>query len=214
MVLRQSGGLVRIGLDFSGLCFYHLDMDHQEFGGVAERVVVTFHRAESGKASREEQRRSLCASGYVYSGKLQLLGEGARVVLELPVQTGGWMSADSPFARAGLYPADATWGNYEPTDYPDTAFPALPEPTELGTLRTGMHRGFRVPDPPGTGRSYLMVHASTRYGSEGCISTPDADGWERFCACMAELHERGVQAIPLQVSYTCAAPDPLRCPRR
>ena len=176
------------------------------------RVVVVFHSAESGKVSSEEQRKSLCASGYVFCGEMQLLDARGNLVLELAVQSGGWMSPDSPFAREGLYPVDAAWGSYEPCQYPDTAFPALAAPTELGTLRTGMHRGFRVPDPPGTGRSYLMVHASTRYGSEGCISTPDAEGWELFCAHMAALHESGVEAVPLEVTYRCAPPEPHRCP--
>lgn len=176
----------------------------------AAYVEVHFgERAEQG-VSPEQIEGSYCASGYVYLGKL-VLRSGAGV-WELPVQTGGWMSPESPFARDGLCPTLPLWGAYLPREYPDTAFPALPGDTQLGTLRTGKLRGFRVPDPPGTGRSALMVHDSVRFGSEGCISTPPGEAWELFCAEMARLHSLGVQSLPLRVVYDCAPPDPLRCP--
>lgn len=158
----------------------------------------------------EQLGGSYCASGYIFLGELTLfLGNSS---LTLPVQSGGWMNADSPFKRAGLCPADASWGAYVPELYPDTAFPALPGPTSLGTLRTGKRRGFRVPDPPGTGRSALMVHDSERYGSEGCISTPAGEQWERFCVYMNELYQSGIESIPLRVLYDCPPPEPQRCP--
>ena len=175
------------------------------------RVQVVFAGVAAAGVNPAEQRASRCASGYVFEGRLELLGEGGSVLLALPVQTGGWMSSDSPFARAGLCPADPTWGTYNPLHYPDTAFPALAGETTLGTLRTGRHRGFRVPDPPGTGRTYLMVHASTRFGSEGCISCPAEREWELFCEHMAALHESGVESIPLRVVYACRLPEPMRC---
>ena len=184
---------------------------HEGMGKAAAQVVVEFCSAESPERHPEEQHASYCASGRVFHGTMRLCAEDGSTLVALPVQSGGWMCEDSPFRRAGLCPPDATWGAYDPLMYPDTAFPALPEPTCLGTLRTGRHRGFRVPDPPGTGRTFLMVHASTRYGSEGCISCPDGADWERFCAELARLNEAGVDSLPLVVRYTCPPPDPHRC---
>ena len=176
------------------------------------RVQVVFAGVAAAGVNPAEQHASYCASGYVYEGRLELLDEEGAPRLTLPVQSGGWMSHDSPFARAGLCPADPTWGAYNPLHYPDTTFPALAGETTLGTLRTGVHRGFRIPDPPGTGRTFLMVHASTRFGSEGCISSPAEREWELFCEAMAELHERGVESIPLRVVYEQSRPDPHRFP--
>lgn len=133
--------------------------------------------------------------------------------MELAVQTGGWMSSDSPFCRAGLCPDDTHWGAYEPMLYPDTAFPALDGETIMRTERSGRLRGFRIPDPPGTGRSALMIHDSARFGSEGCISTQDVQGWEKFCVFMQEINARGVESIPLHVTYACDAPNPNRFPQ-
>ena len=171
-------------------------------------VEVRFTERAERPVSEAEHEGSYCASGYVFLGRLVLRGCGEE--LELPVQTGGWMNADSPFKRAGHCPADPTWGAYEPRMFPDTAFPALDRETTLGTLRTGKRRGFRVPDPPGTGRSALMVHDSVRYGSEGCISTPAGEAWEAFCAAMERLNAAGVQSVPLRVAYDCPAPAPER----
>lgn len=172
-------------------------------------VEVVFAERAKREVLEHEQGASLCAAGYVYTGSLRLHA-GARSV-QLPVQTGGWMNADSPFARAGLCPpASAKWGEYAPQLLPDTAFPALAEPTMLSTERTGKRRGFRVPDPPGTGRSALMVHVAERYGSEGCISTPDLEGWEAFCSAMAELRSAGHDAVPIRVVYTSPLPEPSR----
>ena len=176
------------------------------------RVCICFDSISPAGVDGAEQRDSLCASGFVFVGQLHLRGTDGQCMVTLPVQTGGWMSRFSPFARAGLCPADTSWGSYVPQNYPDTAFPALSAPTSLGTLRTGMLRGFRVPDPPGTGRTDLMVHAAERFGSEGCISTPDAAGWEAFCAQMAALYAAGVGSIPLEVIYTCEPPNPTRFP--
>lgn len=175
-------------------------------------VRVVFSQVDPIGVHPEEQRASYCASGHVFLGEMLLLDAEAHPLMALPVQSGGWMSKDSPFAREGLCPADPTPGHYEPRLYPDTAFPQLPAPTTLGTLRTGMHRGFRVPDPPGTGRSFLMIHASTRYGSEGCISTPDLELWEQFCDHLAALYAAGFVSIPLCVVYECPPPHPHRCP--
>lgn len=175
-------------------------------------VRVHFTRIAEAQTHPEGQGVSYCASGYVFLGKLELVGADGSLLSELEVQTGGWMSTDSPFARQKLCPPNPTWGSYVPQEYPDTAFPLLSEPTVLGTLRTGRLRGFRVPDPPGTGRSWLMVHDSTRRGSEGCITTPPGELWEAFCAYMAQWHAEGRESIPLTVSYTCAPPNPLRCP--
>lgn len=174
-------------------------------------VEVRFAERAAQLVDEGQQENSLCASGYVYLGVLNLTCGELRLVL--PVQTGGWMSADSPFVRAALCPENTAWGAYNPRLYPDTAFPALPGDTVLGTLRTGKRRGFRVPDPPGTGRSALMVHDSVRFGSEGCISTPPGAAWEAFCAAMLDLHSQGVESIPLRVVYDCPEPDPTRCPR-
>lgn len=173
-------------------------------------IEVHFTEISATPVRAAEHEASLCASGYVFLGRLQL-HHGAEL-LELAVQTGGWMSAESPFARESRCPASPEWGSYTPPLYPDTAFPALPGETSLGTLRTGKRRGFRVPDPPGTGRSALMVHDSVRFGSEGCISTPPGEAWENFCAVMHNLHTQGVQSIPLRVIYDCPPPEPLRCP--
>ena len=176
------------------------------------RVRVRFSGVSASGAKPEEQRASRCASGYVFEGLMELCDAEGCPLVSLPVQSGGWMCEDSPFTRAGLFPEDATWGAYEPRLYPDTAFPALEGETLLGTLRTGRHRGFRIPDPPGTGRSFLMVHSSTRFGSEGCISCPDGEEWERFCSFLAELFAQGVKSIPLRVAYDCPPPDPTRFP--
>ncbi len=162
---------------------------------------VIFYAVSANPVRREEQRRSLCASGCVRLGVLRLRSTALhRLLLEMPVQTGGWMSANSPFARAGLVPDDTTWGAYNPADLPDTCFPNIGN-TELGTERTGKLRGFRVPDPPGTGRTFLMVHFAERYGSEGCISTPDPAAWQQFCSIMADLHAAHVPTIPLRICY-------------
>lgn len=172
-------------------------------------IEVQFTERSAAPVREAEQEGSLCASGYVFLGELRLFCGGE--ICTLPVQTGGWMHADSPFARENRCPASPTWGMYDPTLYPDTAFPLLPTDTTLATLRTGKRRGFRVPDPPDTGRSALMVHDSARFGSEGCISTPSGEHWEHFCAIMHELHSRGLAHIPLRVTYLCPPPDPSRC---
>lgn len=179
-------------------------------GATPAYIEVHFTERSATPVRESEQEGSLCASGYVFLGELRLTcAEGA---CTLPVQTGGWMHADSPFARENRCPTSPAWGEYTPTLYPDTAFPPLPAATTLGTLRTGTRRGFRVPDPPGTGRCALMVHDSARFGSEGCISTPAGEPWERFCAILHRLHSLGIAAIPLRVTYECTPPDPLRCP--
>lgn len=174
------------------------------------RVVVTFTEIAARPVSAEQQEASFCAAGHVFLGTLELRSP-AGTLLTLPVQTGGWMNEDSPFCRAGLCPANPSWGAYDPSHYPDTAFPALPGDTILGTERTGRRRGFRIPDPPGTGRSALMIHDSARFGSEGCISTQDLSGWEIFCRYMAQLHSEGSAALPLRVVYDCIPPDHERC---
>ncbi len=162
---------------------------------------VVFYAVGAAPVRREEQRNSLCASGCVRLGVLRLRSALLhRLLLEMSVQTGGWMSANSPFARAGLFPANAAWGAYNPADFPDTCFPDIGS-TRLGTERTGNLRGFRVPDPPGAGRTFLMLHFAERYGSEGCISTPDAAAWRTFCSTMADLHAAGILSIPLRICY-------------
>ncbi len=168
-------------------------------------VEVIFYAVGAEQVRCEEQRNSLCASGCVRLGVLRLRSSGLhRLLLEMPVQTGGWMSANSPFARAGLFPADTTWGAYNPSDFPDTCFPDIGS-TMLGTERTGRLRGFRVPDPPGTGRTFLMLHAAERYGSEGCISTPDLSTWRIFCAFMDDWRAMGFASIPLRICYCSGA---------
>ena len=179
---------------------------------IAARVYVCFTETASAADRPQEQGASYCASGRVFLGVMQLLTPTGRCLVSLPVQSGGWMCEDSPFRRDMLCPADPTWGAYDPLLYPDTAFPALAQPTTLGTLRTGRYRGFRIPDPPGTGRRFLMVPSSTRYGSEGCISCPPGEDWELFCSHMAQRLAQGVSAIPLQVVYECPPPCPRRCP--
>lgn len=162
-------------------------------------VEVLFYRAVSGVQRRDEQHHSLCASGRVFFGILRLRSAVLdRFVLEFSVQSGGWMSPDSPFARAGLFPKNTTWGTYSPAEFPDTVFPDI-RATQLFTERTGSLRGFRVPDPPGTGRTNLMIHSSERLGSEGCVSTPDLAAWLSFCAAMSHLRDSGINSIPLRV---------------
>ncbi len=166
-------------------------------------VEVLFYRAISGVQRQDEQCRSLCASGRVFFGTLRLRSATLdRVLLEFPVQSGGWMSPTSPFARAGCFPNDTTWGTYSLADFPDTVFPDI-RSTQLFTERTGSLRGFRVPDPPGTGRTDLMLHFAERLGSEGCISTPDRAAWLSFCAAMSHLRESGIHSIPLRVYRLC-----------
>ena len=58
---------------------------------------VIFYAVSANPVRREEQRRSLCASGCVRLGVLRLRSTALhRLLLEMPVQTGGWMSANSP----------------------------------------------------------------------------------------------------------------------
>lgn len=173
------------------------------------RVDVLFTERSPVRMSEQEQEGSYCASGYLYLG--QLTYRQGEDELKLEVQTGGWMNEDSPFKRAGLCPLQPVWGEYDPQLYPDTAFPALEAETTLGTLCTGKRQGFRVPDPPGTGRSALMVHASSRRGSEGCISTPRNEQWLLFCKHMEQLHAQGIESIPLRVAYACPPPEHQRC---
>ncbi len=164
-------------------------------------VEVVFYGAASTPVRKEEQLHSLCAAGRVFLGVLRLRSATLhRLLLEMPVQTGGWMSAASPFARAGQYPRNAAWGAYCPADFPDTCFPDIGK-TFLSTSRSGKLRGFRIPDPPGTGRTDLMLHAAERFGSEGCISTPDLSAWLLFCSLMQQLSEGGTDRIPLLVRF-------------
>ncbi len=175
----------------------------------AVRIEVLFYDTDPQGVLAADQRRSLCASGRIFIGHLHLReSESDRSLLDFSVQTGGWMSRQSPFAERGDFPPDSMWGHYNPSDYPDTAFPALDYETSLGTARTGKLRGFRIPDPPGTGRTFLMLHFAERKGSEGCISTPDAGAWETFCSIMAALHTAGIEQIPLRVFYTGSIPIP------
>lgn len=185
-------------------------MSEKAAASLATRVQVVFTSAEHPARLPGDQGASYCASGRVFLGSMRLCAADGACLVSLPVQSGGWMCEDSPFKRAGLFPVDPAWGAYDPLQYPDTAFPALQEVTSLGTLRTGRYRGFRIPDPPGTGRSFLMVHSSTRFGSEGCISCPPGEKWEYFCEQMALLQSAGIESLPLEVLYTCAPPDPHR----
>lgn len=174
----------------------------------ASRIEVIFYGTEPTGVRAEEQRHSICASGRIFTGQLRLREMGSdRLLLEFGVQTGGWMSQQSPFAERGNYPPDTGWGNYAPEDYPDTAFPALSEETTLCTKRTGKLRGFRVPDPPGTGRTCLMLHFAERKGSEGCLSTRDAAAWNAFCTEMERLHDAGIASVPLRVIYSGEKPN-------
>ncbi len=166
-------------------------------------VEVLFFLAISGVQHRDEQCRSLCASGRVFFGTLRLRSATLdRILLEFPVQSGGWMSPASPFARAGLFPRNTTWGTYSPAVFPDTVFPDI-RFSRLSTERTGSLRGFRVPDPPGTGRTDLMLHFAERLGSEGCISTPNLTAWLSFCNAMSHLRASGIKSIPLRVYRPC-----------
>ena len=176
------------------------------------RVEALFDRRVADAVSSAEQGASYCASGYLFLGQLVVWGSDGLPLVDMPVQSGGWMCVESPFVREGLCPPCAEWGAYHPLLYPDTAFPALAYDTTLGTLRTGKRQGFRIPDPPGTGRSALMIHAAERCGSEGCISTHASAEWAVFCDLMARLHGCGVEYVPLRVSYACPPPEPMRAP--
>lgn len=165
-------------------------------------IEVLFYAIDPAGVRPEEQRRSVCAAGRIFTGLLRLRdATSERLLMEFGVQTGGWMSRQSPFAERGEYPTNTTWGTYKPENYPDTAFPALAEETTLSTEQTGKLCGFRVPDPPGTGRTYLMLHFAGRKGSEGCISTPNTAAWKAFCEEMKRLHQHGISSIPLRVIY-------------
>lgn len=167
----------------------------------APHAEVIFYAVASRPVQEEEQKNSLCASGRVLLGVLRLRAATLhRLLLEMPVQTGGWMSAGSPFARAGLFPRNSTWGAYNPADFPDTCFPNIGQ-TFLSTRRSGKLRGFRIPDPPGTGRTDLMLHFAERFGSEGCISSPDSAAWRDFCCLMQQLCEHGIERIPLLIRF-------------
>lgn len=163
-------------------------------------IEVLLFRAISGIQRRDEQLNSLCASGHIFFGILRLRSASLdRLMLEMPVQSGGWMSKDSPFARAGLFPEDTTWGAYSPTDFPDTVFPDIPS-SQVFTERTGKLQGFRIPDPPGTGRTDLMIHFSERLGSEGCVSTPCRALWLSFCSLMAQFRASGIASVPICIA--------------
>lgn len=177
------------------------------------RVEVMFDRRVAEVVRAEEQGSSYCASGYVYLGQMVVWGGDGMPLVDMPVQTGGWMCEDSPFVREGHCPQCVEWGAYQPLSYPDTAFPDLVEDTTLGTQRTGKRQGFRIPDPPGTGRSALMIHPAERCGSEGCISTHAAAAWEVFCDLMERLHSSGIESVPLRVTYACPPPEPGRMPQ-
>ena len=172
------------------------------------RIEVIFYGTDPTGVLAEEQRHSICAAGRIFTGQLRLREAGSeRLLLEFGVQTGGWMSRQSPFAERGDYPADTTWGANTPEDNPDTAFPELTEETILSTERTGKLQGFRIPDPPGTGRTCLMLHASERKGSEGCLSTQDVAAWKAFCGEMERLYHAGIASVPLRVIYCGEKPN-------
>lgn len=153
---------------------------------------------------------SLCASGHLFTGRMELWDEYGRCVVVQEVQTGGWMSRNSPFRRQGNYPRNTKRGSYTPSQYPDTAFPVLEEPTTLDTEQTTALHGYRIPDPPGTGRTGLMIHSSERLGSEGCISASGGIKWAIFCAKMKHFRDMGLESIPLSVHYLCTPPEPNR----
>ena len=176
------------------------------------RVEVAFDRIADQSVFNEDLLASFCASGRVFMGRMDLYDETGRCIVSQEVQTGGWMSRNSPFKRQGLAPRNARLGSYDPSQYPDTAFPVLEEETSVETIRTGSLKGFRIPDPVNTGRTSLMIHASERYGSEGCISATGGEKWAIFCEKMAHLRAQGVESIPLRVVYTCTPPDMSRTP--
>ncbi len=182
---------------------------------VPQSVEVNFDtRCDEKPVTPSEKKNSFCASGYVFEGTATVRYAGSNETRTFPVQTGGWMSTFSPFYRAGNHPsaADAANWNYNPTDYPDTAFPAFSGAGTLSTTRGGNTvDGFEIKGyPSSSGRSDLYLHVKERYGSEGCISTGTSD-WEVFCQEMAETNKLGTTTIPITVTYSCAdSPDPNR----
>lgn len=182
---------------------------------VPQSIEVNFDtRCDTKPVIRTEKKNSFCASGYVFEGTATVHYVGTDETRSFPVQTGGWMSADSPFYRAGNHPSasDAANWNYNPTDYPDTAFPAFDGSGTLSTTRGGNTvDGFEIKGyPSSSGRSDLYLHVKERYGSEGCVSTGTSD-WEVFCAEMKKANESGKFTIPITVTYLCPdSPDPSR----
>lgn len=172
------------------------------------RVEVYFDRAREVDLPSDQRHTSLGASGFLFTGRMELWDENGECVVSQDVQSGGWMSFNSPFRRAGNYPRARA---YNPREYPDTAFPVLSEVTSMDTVRTTALNGYHIPDPPGTGRSGLMVHSSERLGSEGCISTSGGVKWAVFCGKMDHFRSLGFDNIPLRVIYLCNPPEPTRC---
>lgn len=174
------------------------------------RVEVYFDRAYEVSMPTEHRHNSLGASGYLFTGRMELWDENGECVVTQNVQSGGWMSANSPFRRSGNYPRNPRKGAYDPTHYPDTAFPVLTEETVLATRQTTELYGYAIPNPPDTGRTGLMVHSTERLGSEGCISASKGVKWAIFCSKMEQFHDMGIENIPLRVTYLCESPDPTR----
>ncbi len=133
----------------------------------------------------ENGATSYCSSGYMFRGTLNVhYSDGS--IARIPVQTGGWANADSPFKRPNPIPEQ-----FDPYEWPDTACPlCLTAPYSVGDktvypgvekVRTGSTQGYSIAidetasaeqiENTHVGRTFIKLHMGKRIGSEGCIST-------------------------------------------
>lgn len=156
-----------------------------------------------------------CASGHVYTGTLTVNytnGSSAN----LAVQSGGWMDVDSPWTKSAVWEApNASQADANPFSFPDTCIPAgtfRMETSERGKL-TGFYfldEDFaNLPDEL-QHRVSMKLHVKERYGSSGCISTPNSFEWNRLRDAVAntgkymESQGNNNPTISVPVSYGSA----------
>lgn len=102
-------------------------------------------------------------------------------------------------------------------DRPDTCCPSTATSVATST-HTGTVTGFMIATPlnlssgdPNYLRTAIKIHRARRIGTEGCISLGASD-WDSLLVDMERTKNKGNGSLPMFVSYTGSAPNPLRNP--